>query len=245
MVTIYKQFINENKRNLLIDEQLEEMYRKAGYQGVIISKVPLGHQVTIYAEKPGIIIGKKGGSIRDLSFLLEQKFGLENPQIEVRPIDNPELNSKIMANRIRFYLERGLPHKRVVFSALDSIMKAGAEGAEVTIRGKLTTERSRFIKLRSGRIHQSGEPASLIDKTVTYVLLKPGIIGIKVKIAKPGVFKPQIAIRQIDQALLANILKERESMTVQEAQVESGVQEQKNETKEVVQTNVVKEGETT
>ncbi|MEM3671258.1 MAG: 30S ribosomal protein S3, partial [Thermoprotei archaeon] len=167
MVTVQKQFVSETKRNVMIGERIEELYRKAGYAGVTVSKVPLGHQVVIYAEKPGIIIGKRGSSIKDLSVLLEQEFKLENPQVEVKPVDVPELNATVMAYRIRLYLERGLRHKRIVFSSLDSVLKSGAEGVEISIRGKLTTERSRFVKLRRGIIHQSGEPAKKVDRAVT------------------------------------------------------------------------------
>jgi small subunit ribosomal protein S3 len=225
LVTTQKQFVSENKRKLMIDERLEELYKKAGYAGVNISKVPLGHQITIYAEKPGIIIGKKGSSIKDLSSLLEQDYKLENPQIEVKPVEVPELSAKVMAYRMRLYLERGLAHKRIVFSSLDSIMKAGAEGAEVSLRGKFTTERSRFIKLRKGQIHQSGEPAKLVDAAVTDVLLKPGIIGIKVKISKPNTYRPQIIARQLDPAAVSALQKTKQStQTVVGEQVQAVAQ---------------------
>jgi small subunit ribosomal protein S3 len=209
MVDTAKQFVAESKRRLMIDERLETLYRKAGYERVFITKVPLGHQITIYAEKPGIIIGKKGASIRDVSALLEQEYKLENPQIEVRPVEVPELSSKVMAYRMRLYLERGLAHKRIVFSTLDAVMRAGADGTEVSLRGKFTTERSRFVKLRKGQIHQSGDPANYNDVAVTNVLLKPGIIGIKVKIAKPAVFKPQLTIHEPNPAMLSALRKEK------------------------------------
>lgn len=221
MVTPAKQFIMENKRKLMIDERLESMFRKAGYAGVTISKMPLGHQVTIYAEKPGIIIGRKGYSIKDLALLLKQEYQLEDPQIDVRSVEVPELNSRIMANRIRSYLEHGARQKRVAFAILDSILKAGAMGAEVSLRGKLTTDRSRFIKLRKGRIHQAGEPANLVDKTVTYALLKPGIIGIKVKIALPNAYTPQVVFKQVDQNLLNQLKKQVEEQKQREVQQEA------------------------
>lgn len=230
-----RQFVAESKRNVMIDERIEELYRKAGYAGVTISKVPLGHQVVIYAEKPGIIIGKKGSSIKDLSLLLEQEFGLENPQVEVKPVDVPELNAKVMAYRIRLYLERGLRHKRIVFSSLDSVLKSGAEGVEISIRGKLTTERSRFMKLRRGVIHQSGEPAKRVDKAVTSVLLKPGIIGVKVFVSAPGSYTPQIALRQVDQALLDSLPKRKEAPQAQPPEPTPVEQSGPNESEETAE----------
>lgn len=209
MVSVYRAFVAENRRNMLIDRELERLIsRKAGYVGVVVGKAPLGHQAVIYAEKPGIIIGKHGGSIKDLSALVEQKFGLENLQLEVRQVENPELNSHVVVNKIKFLLERGFAQKRVVFSTVDELIKSGAEGAEVVIRGKLTTERSRFIKLRVGRIHQAGEPANRVDKTVSYVLLKPGIIGIKVKVARPDVYKRQVAVKTSISSVVESLKKE-------------------------------------
>jgi len=59
LVTTQKQFVSENKRKLMIDERLEELYKKAGYAGVNISKVPLGHQITIYAENQVSLLVKR------------------------------------------------------------------------------------------------------------------------------------------------------------------------------------------
>jgi small subunit ribosomal protein S3 len=232
MVTPVKQFIAENKKKLMIDERLESMFRKAGYAGVVITKMPLGHQVLIQAERPGIIIGRKGYSIRDLALLLKQEYQLEDPQIDVKGVDVPELNARIMAGRLRSYLEHGARQKRVAFASLDSILKAGAMGAEVSLRGKFTTDRSRFIKLRKGQIHQSGEPANLVDKAVTSVLLKPGIIGIKVKIALPNMYTPQVVFKQVDQSLLNNLKKQLEEEKPQESVVDQVKSEASGQTVE-------------
>ncbi|MEM0272009.1 MAG: 30S ribosomal protein S3 [Thermoprotei archaeon] len=236
MVSPVKQFIIENKKKLMIDEKLESMFRKAGYAGVVISKMPLGHQVVIQAEKPGIIIGRKGYSIRDLALLLKQEYQLEDPQIDVKGVEVPELNARIMAGRLRSYLEHGARQKRVAFAILDSILKAGAMGAEVSLRGKFTTDRSRFIKLRKGQIHQSGEQANLVDKAVTNVLLKPGIIGIKVKISLPTMHIPQVVFKQVDQSVLSSLKKQVESEKPQgslEAQISGETAE--SATEEVAQ----------
>lgn len=244
MVTPAKQFIVENKRKLMIDERLESMFRKAGYAGVIISKMPLGHQVTIYAERPGIIIGRKGYSIRDLALLLKQEYQLEDPQIDVKSVDVPELNSRIMASRLRSFVEHGARHKRAAFAILDAILKAGAMGTEVSLRGKFTNDRSKFIKLRKGRIHQAGEPARLVDKTVTYVLTKPGIIGIKVKIALPNMYTPQVVFKQVDQSLLGSLKKQVEEQAAKQATQEAAEAEetaQGEQVQQVTQQEVAKQ----
>ncbi len=185
-MSIAKYFINKAIKNALIDDYLQKELRRAGYAGVDFQRTPLGNRVIIYAERPGLVIGRQGATIRELAHILEMKFGLENPQIAVVPVQNPELNAKIMANRIAMALERGIHFRRAAFVALRQIMEAGARGAEIVIRGKLVSERARYEKFRAGVILKAGEPSMYaVDKAVTHVLLKPGVYGIKVKIFLP------------------------------------------------------------
>jgi small subunit ribosomal protein S3 len=75
-------------------------------------------------------------------------------------------------------------------------MEAGALGAEIVISGKLTTERARFEKFRAGYFPRCGEPALIaMKKAEAHVQLKPGIIGVRVKIMPPdAVFPDRIKI---------------------------------------------------
>jgi small subunit ribosomal protein S3 len=185
-MSVTKYFISKAIKNALIDDYLQKELRRAGYAGVDFQRTPLGNRVIIYAERPGLVIGRQGAAIRELAHILEMKFGLENPQIAVVPVQNPELNAKIMANRIAMALERGIHFRRAAFVALRQIMEAGARGAEIVIRGKLVSERARYEKFRAGIILKAGEPSMYaVDKAVTHVLLKPGVYGIKVKIFLP------------------------------------------------------------
>ncbi|MCQ5336739.1 MAG: 30S ribosomal protein S3 [Candidatus Methanomethylicia archaeon] len=185
-MSVTKYFISKAIKNALIDDYLQKELRRAGYAGVDFQRTPLGNRVIIYAERPGLVIGRQGATIRELAHILEMKFGLENPQIAVVPVQNPELNAKIMANRIAMALERGIHFRRAAFVALRQIMEAGARGAEIVIRGKLVSERARYEKFRAGVILKAGEPSMYaVDKAVTHVLLKPGVYGIKVKIFLP------------------------------------------------------------
>jgi small subunit ribosomal protein S3 len=117
---------------------------------------------------------------------METKYGLENPQIAVIPVQTPELNARIMAGRVASALERGIHFRRSAFIALRQISEAGARGAEIIIRGKLSTERSRYEKFRTGAILKAGQPRKYaVDSAVTNVLMKPGSFGIKVNIYLP------------------------------------------------------------
>lgn len=181
-----KHFISESIRKAEIDEFLWKEFERAGYGGVNITKTPLGTNVVIYAVRPGLIIGRGGETIRNLAKILEEKFNLPNPQISVAEIEVPELNPHVMASRIAAALRRGIHFRRVGFWALNQIMGAGALGAEITISGKLRTERARAEKFRDGYIPKSGEPAmKYVRRAVTHVYLKPGIFGVQVTIVSP------------------------------------------------------------
>jgi small subunit ribosomal protein S3 len=184
-------FINEAIRNIEIDEFLEKKLDKAGFGGVEVVRTPLGTRVIIYATRPGLVIGRRGSNIVELTRLLEEKFKLQNPQIAVSEIEFPELNARVMASRIADALQRGIHFRRTGFWALNQIMKAGALGAEITVTGKLTSQRHRFEKYREGYIVRSGDPSiKSVLRAVASVQLKQGLIGINIKIIPPGAVFP-------------------------------------------------------
>ncbi|MCD6408937.1 MAG: 30S ribosomal protein S3 [Candidatus Verstraetearchaeota archaeon] len=197
-MSITKYFVSKGINYMAIDEFLQKELRRAGYAGVEIQKTPIGTRVVIYAERPGLVIGRGGATIRELARALESRFGVENPQISVAQVPVPELNARIMANRIAMALQRGIHFRKAAFIALRQIMEAGARGAEIIVKGKLTTERARYEKYRAGDILKSGHPKEfVVDSAVTHVLLKPGVYGIKVKIFLPSETIDDIKIKEL------------------------------------------------
>jgi len=170
-----------------IDEYLASTFFRAGYAGVEITKTPLGTRIIIYADRPALLIGKRGETIRKLQTIFEKHFGIDNPQITIMGVENPELSARVMASRLAVALEKGFHFRRAAYITLRRIMAAGALGAEAIISGKLTSERAKFEKLRAGKIYRSGDQINyLVDRAVSNVLLIPGIYGIEVIIVKPG-----------------------------------------------------------
>jgi small subunit ribosomal protein S3 len=190
-MSIVKRFITEAMKNEEIDEFLQKKLERAGYGGVNLSKTPLGTHVVVYAMRPGLVIGRGGETIRELASVLEQKFGVANPQISVSEIEVPELNAFVVASRVTSALQRGIHFRRAGFWALNQVMEAGALGCEIVISGKLRTERARFEKFRAGYFPRCGEPAlRYMRKTEAHVQLKPGMFGVKVKIMPPDAIFP-------------------------------------------------------
>jgi len=76
-----KNVLKNNYRNTELDEFLKEELKDAGFGGADIQKSPLGTRLTLYVTRPGLVIGRKGSGIRDLTSKLEVRFGLTNPQM--------------------------------------------------------------------------------------------------------------------------------------------------------------------
>jgi small subunit ribosomal protein S3 len=179
-----KNVLKNNFRNMELNEFLADALKDAGYGGIEVQKTPVGARLTVYVTRPGLAIGRKGVGIKDLMTKIEQNFGLQNPQISVLEVSNPELNPHIMCNRIAQLIERGTAFRRAAMWSLNTIMSAGALGVEVVISGKLRTERAHFEKHTIGIVPKSGDDAKRIVNTgITHVLTKMGLMGIQLRIA--------------------------------------------------------------
>jgi small subunit ribosomal protein S3 len=180
-----KNVIKSNYRNMELDEFLSQTLKDAGYGYVDVQKTPIGTRITLYVTRPGLVIGRKGTGIKDLTSKLEQKFGLSSPQISVMEVAIPELNPKIMCNRIAQLNERGTAFRRAALWTINTVMSAGALGVEVSISGKLRSERAHFEKHSAGIIPKSGDVASrVVDTAITHVLTKMGLMGVQLRVAK-------------------------------------------------------------
>lgn len=188
-----KYFITQNSRKLAIDEFLAHELNAAGYGGVEIRKMPMKTEVVIHASRPGVVIGRRGAKIRELTYILENEFGIENVQIEVSEIENPWLNAAVMASRLARQLERGVRFRRMAYWILRRVMRAGAIGCEIIVKGKLSSRRARYQKFKQGIIAKTGEPADIfVDHANDQAVLKPGVIGITVRIMKPDAKLPGV-----------------------------------------------------
>jgi small subunit ribosomal protein S3 len=200
-----KNVMSSNYKNMELDEYLKETLRETGYGGVDIQKTPIGTRITLYVTRPGLVIGRKGSGIKDLTSKLEQRFGLNNPQISVMEIEIPELNPQIMANRIAQLVERGTAFRRASMWTINTVMGAGAMGVEITIAGKLRSERAHFEKHSSGVIPKSGNAADKIVKLgITDVLTKMGLMGIQLRIALKNEVPPDFELIEAKQETSPN-----------------------------------------
>lgn len=213
-----KNVMSSNYKNMELDAYLKESLRETGYGGVEIQKTPIGTRITLYVTRPGLVIGRKGSGIKDLTSKLEQKFGLNNPQISVMEIEVPELNPQIMANRIAQLVERGTAFRRASMWTMNTVMGAGAMGVEISIAGKLRSERAHFEKHSLGVVPKSGNAAGKIVKLgLTDVLTKMGLMGIQLRIALKNEVPPDFELIESKEEPVPNSDPQSESDTETEA----------------------------
>jgi len=190
-MTSERKFIAENIRRVLLKEYLMRKTERAGFGDLDIQRTPLGTRVTLIAERPGMVIGRKGGTIKELTRIVEDDFKFDNPQIEVQEAPNPSLNPQIMAQKLVSALERGWHFRRAGHSTVRQIMSAGAKGCQVIISGKLTGQRHRVEKFKQGHIKFCGEPKKTwMLEGFAVAKKKLGVIGVKVQIMDPNAKLP-------------------------------------------------------
>ena len=183
--------VNRNVERLLVKEFLMKNTKNSGFGDIVIRRTPQGTEVTVHAERPGMVIGRKGKIINELQKRLNEEFDLENPKLKVEEIEKATLNAQVMAEKIASALERGWYYRRAGHSAAQNIMDAGARGVIVTVAGKLTGSRNRTQKFILGHVKYCGETAlQHMDVGYSVAVKKLGTIGCTVAIMRPGTRLP-------------------------------------------------------
>lgn len=235
-----RKFIRENVRRVLLKEFLRAQTQRAGFGGIDIQRTPLGTHITLIAERPGLVIGRRGSTINELTRAVEQDYKFEHPQIEVSEVANPALNPHIMAQKLALALERGWHFRRAGHSTVLRIMEAGAKGCQITIAGKLTGERHRTVRFRQGHIKYCGEPRhEFMWEAYAVAMKKAGMMGIQVQIMDPearlpdeiDVMDPKDAVAQ---GIVVPKVEEVEVVGSQEVKVEPAAEVSEEELKEVL-----------
>ena len=191
-----KNVIKDNYNMMLLKDYLREQIKDAGFSHAEISKTPTGTRVSLHVTKPGIVIGRKGVGIRELTEKLATDFDLKNPQISVVEIEKPELVPGVMCNRMASHLERGTAFRRATMWTLQQIMEGGAMGVQITISGKLRGDRSAFEKHTVGILPRAGHHAEMIvAEDVAHVETPMGLIGVRIRIARKEKLIPEFELK--------------------------------------------------
>jgi small subunit ribosomal protein S3 len=180
-----KFFVDYAVRKMRIEAFIKKYFPEESYSKIELERTPLGIKIIIHTDRPGRIIGAGGRKINEMTDMLKAEFKLENPQVDVKSINRPDLDAKIMAKKITTALEKGYNYKKIGNIMLKRIMDAGAVGVEIVIAGKLGGSKSRTGKFLQGYLKHCGQPAKeLVDSAFEEAQTRPGKIGVKVKIMK-------------------------------------------------------------
>lgn len=182
-----KNVVKFKKDEFAIKEYVRKSLGKGKISRVFIVYTPVGEKIVISTDKPGLIIGRGGEKIDQLTRTLKRRFKLENPLIEIDEIKHPEYDSQIMADEIALTLERmgPLKFKVIAYRALQKIMNAGALGAEIRLNGKIPSSRAKMWRFAQGYLKKVGDSAKVVDRAQSRAETKPGTVGVKVSILSP------------------------------------------------------------
>lgn len=197
--------IKFKKDEFAIREYIKKNLGKGKVSRIIIEYTPVGEKIIVSTHKPGLVIGRKGEKINELTTVLKTRFKLENPHIEIDEILEPEFDAQIMADEIALGLERlgPLKFKVLAYRTLQRIMWKGALGCEIRLSGKLPSSRAKPWRFAQGYLKKTGDSAKVVDRAQSRAETKPGTVGIKVSILSPyAVLKDRITV---DEKLLKKL----------------------------------------
>jgi small subunit ribosomal protein S3 len=229
------QKIRENE----IQEYISSSLKNVGHSHTKMVKTPLGEKIIIYASRPGLIVGRRGQNIKQLTKTLKKRFNLENPQIEINEVENLNLDANIVAERIVDSLERfgSEKFKAIGHKIMGNVMDSGAIGIEIIISGKIPSSRAKSWRFYSGYLKKCGDISLTgVDKSEKQARLKTGIVGIKVRIMPPSTKLPDsIELVEEKQEIIEEIKEgeeTKEGKKKEETKKKSEQKEEKGEGKE-------------
>jgi ribosomal protein uS3 len=170
-----------------LNELLTRELAEDGYSGVEVRVTPMRTEIIIRATRTQSVLGDKGRRIRELTSVVQKRFAFapESVELYAEKVSDRGLCSVAQAESLRYKLLGGLAVRRACYGVLRFVMESGAKGCEVTVSGKLRAQRAKSMKFRDGYMVHSGNPIrQYVDTAVRHVLLRQGVLGIKVKIMK-------------------------------------------------------------
>jgi len=184
-----KKFVGVRKDEYNVKQFVKRMFGKGRVSRVRIEYTPVGEKIVVSTHKPGLIIGKKGERIAELTDVLKRRFKIENPHVDIEEIKHPEFDAQLVADDLALTLERfgAMKYKSASYRILSRIKSQGAKGAELRVSGKLPSDRSRVWRFTFGYLKKTGEPAKVVDTAEAVATTKQGVVGIKVSILAPNI----------------------------------------------------------
>merc|ERR1711965_1011377 len=183
-----RKFVADGVFKAELNEFLTRELAEEGYAGVEVRVTPMRTEIIIRATRTQSVLGEKGRRIRELTSVVQKRFNFPEGTVELyaEKVQTRGLCAIAQAESLRYKLIGGLAVRRACYGVLRFIMESGAKGCEVVVSGKLRAQRAKSMKFEDGYMIKAGNPCrEYIDKAVRHVLLRQGVLGIKVNIMLP------------------------------------------------------------
>jgi len=183
-----RKFVADGMFKAELNEFLTRELAEDGYSGVEVRVTPQRTEIIIMATKTQNVLGEKGRRIRELTAVVQKRFNFAPGTVELyaEKVATRGLCAIAQAESLRYKLTGGLAVRRACYGVLRFIMESGAKGCEVVVSGKLRGQRAKSMKFVDGLMIHSGDPCNdYVDTATRHVLLRQGVLGIKVKIMLP------------------------------------------------------------
>lgn len=214
---IEKVFVKQGLKKVQLHQYLKKELGRAGFTGFDMVKTPLVTRIIVNVSRPGLAIGKGGQNIRTLTDTISKVYGVDNPQLEIKEITTPDLDAKSVCDKMKNMIERGFAWRSVAFRTVQDIERAGAQGMEVILSGKLAGKggRKKQVRFIKGYMKKVGDQTKLVDEAKVTTYPKVGAIGVTVRIIRPGVFFPdKVDVKQVFKDRKALLTSAAESAVV-------------------------------
>jgi len=249
---IERTFIQKNFNRMELEDYLTKKLDRAGFSHLEIIKTPLVTRIVLHVAKPGFAIGKGGSTIKTLTEVIAQKYKIDNPQIEIQEIKQPNLNAKILAERMASMIQREFSWRSIAYKLVKDVVDAGAQGVELVVKGKLSGKggRKKKVRIAYGYMKKLGDQTKMVDYAKAASYPKAGAIGIRLRIIHPDVIFPdKVDIKKIIAAKKGAATEAKEQINPKDITIEitdlkekeTPAAEEKTEAKAEVKTEAKKE----
>jgi small subunit ribosomal protein S3 len=174
-----REYVEQLHQDFALRNLVRQEAARAGVSRIEIERFPGKVKIVVNTAKPGVLIGRKGESVKSLRQHLEAMVG-KKIDLEIKEIKSPDLDAYLVANNISEQLERRISYQRAMKRAIQQAIRQGAQGIRVEVAGRLSgAEMARVVNMREGRVPRATLRAD-IDYHQTQALTTYGRIGVKV-----------------------------------------------------------------
>ncbi len=172
------------KEDNVIRKYILKEYKNCAISNVMIERTADTVTVSVSTGKPGVLIGQKGAGVEQLKKNIEKLSDAKRVNVNIVEVKNPDLDAKLVAESIAQQLEKRAQFRRVMKSAMQRVMRAGALGVKTMVSGRLDGAEI----ARSEHYHEGSLPLHTIRADIDYANVEAhttfGVLGIKVWIYK-------------------------------------------------------------